>query len=350
MPVQVDPNRSSYDSQEDVTEASRKPPSKLPEQSGQCVTIGLINNMSEAAFKATERQFVSLLDSASEGIQINLSLYVLPGIQRAESNGHHASSRYSNVETLWSTRLDGLIVTGREPMTPNLRDESYWESFTKVLEWARENTYSTVWSCLAAHGAVLHMDGIGRRKSDDKNFGVYECVHVSDHRLTAGLSPHLQMPHSRWNSVAEEELMASGYSVLTRTADAGVDTFVKQENSLFVFFQGHPEYEPDTLLREYRRDVGRYLRGEMNTYPLVPRGYFDLSTEGALIALQEKAISCRSEELLTDITTILEEKKIEDTWHWAAARIYRNWFEYICARKNEGHRDGYEDIACSVSI
>jgi homoserine O-succinyltransferase len=350
MPVQVDPNRSSYDSQEDVTEPSRKPPSKLPEQSGQCVTIGLINNMSEAAFRATERQFVSLLDSASEGIQINLSLYVLPGIQRAESNGHHASSRYSNVETLWSTRLDGLIVTGREPMTPNLRDESYWESFTKVLEWARENTYSTVWSCLAAHGAVLHMDGIGRRKSDDKNFGVYECVRVSDHRLTEGLSPHLQMPHSRWNSVAEEELMASGYSVLTRTADAGVDTFVKQENSLFVFFQGHPEYEPDTLLREYRRDVGRYLRGEMNTYPLIPRGYFDLSTEGALIALQEKAISCRSEKLLADITTIFEEKKIEDTWHWAAARIYRNWLEYICARKNEGHRDGYEDIACSVSI
>jgi homoserine O-succinyltransferase/O-acetyltransferase len=334
MPVQVDPNRSSYDSQEDVTEPSRKPPPKLPEQSGQCVTIGLINNMSEAAFRATERQFVSLLDSASEGIQINLSLYVLPGIQRAESNGHHASSRYSNVETLWSTRLDGLIVTGREPMTPNLRDESYWESFTKVLEWARENTYSTVWSCLAAHGAVLHMDGIGRRKSDDKNFGVYECVRVSDHRLTTGLSPHLQMPHSRWNSVAEEELMASGYSVLTRTADAGVDTFLKQENSLFVFFQGHPEYEPDTLLREYRRDVGRYLRYQANTYPSIPRDYFDRSTEDALAALPEEARSRRSKEVLAGVANALEMAKSEDTWQGTAARIYRNWLEYICERKD----------------
>jgi homoserine O-succinyltransferase/O-acetyltransferase len=350
MPVHVNLNRSSYDSQGGATDPSRKPPSQLPEQSSQCVTIGLINNMSEAAFKATERQFVSLLDAASEGIQISLSLYVLPGILCTESSGHHAGSRYSNVETLWDTRLDGLIVTGREPMTPNLRDESYWESFTKVLEWARENTYSTVWSCLAAHGAVLHMDGIGRRKSDDKNFGVYECVRASDHRLTAGLSPHLHMPHSRWNSVAEEELMASGYSVLTRTADAGVDTFVKEENSLFVFFQGHPEYESDTLLREYRRDVGRYLRCEVNTYPLIPRGYFDLSTERSLTALREKAMSCRNEESLASVTATLEEKKIENTWHSTATRIYRNWLEYICAQKNESQGDGYEGVACPVSL
>ena len=55
--------------------------------------------------------------------------------------------------------------------------------------------------------------------------------------------------------------------MLTRTADAGVDTFIKQQKSLFVFFQGHPEYESDTLLREYRRDVGRYIKGETATYP-----------------------------------------------------------------------------------
>jgi homoserine O-succinyltransferase/O-acetyltransferase len=175
-------------------------------------------------------------------------------------------------------------------------------------------------------------------------------VRASDHRLTAGLSPHLHMPHSRWNSVAEEELTASGYSVLTRTADAGVDTFVKEENSLFVFFQGHPEYESDTLLREYRRDVGRYLRCEVNTYPLIPRGYFDLSTERSLTALREKAMSCRNEESLASVTATLEEKKIENTWHSTATRIYRNWLEYICAQKNESQGDGYEGVACPVSL
>ena len=57
---------------------------------------------------------------------------------------------------------------------------------TRILEWARENTHSTVWSCLAAHAAVLHMDGIGRHRSADKHFGVFECVRVSEHPLLAG--------------------------------------------------------------------------------------------------------------------------------------------------------------------
>ena len=31
-----------------------------------CIEIGLINNMSDEALKATERQFISLLESASD--------------------------------------------------------------------------------------------------------------------------------------------------------------------------------------------------------------------------------------------------------------------------------------------
>ena len=45
--------------------------------------------------------------------------------------------------------------------------------------------------------------------------------------------------------------------------------------SLFLFLQGHPEYEAGTLLREYRRDIARFLRGEREHYPAVPQGYFD---------------------------------------------------------------------------
>ena len=54
---------------------------------------------------------------------------------------------------------------------------------------------------------------------------------------------------------------------------------MKQRESLFVFFQGHPEYDAVTLLLEYRRDVGRYLRRERDTYPPMPQGYFDEETE-----------------------------------------------------------------------
>jgi homoserine O-succinyltransferase len=354
MPVYLQSDRSSrasldsLDSEAGLTRPRRKP-SSLSEQPSPCITIGLINNMPPAAFAATERQFISLLDSASEGIAIQLSLYSLAGIPRPEPGPETAGSIYSNIEDLLETTVDGLIVTGKEPLTPDLRDEPCWKSFTQVLDWARTNTHSAVWSCLAAHAAVLHMDGIGRRRSDEKHFGLLQCTGVSSHQLTAGAPPHFTVPHSRWNGLPEDELEARGYSVLARTADAGVDTFVKQESSLFVFFQGHPEYESETLLREYRRDVGRYIRQEANTYPLLPRGYFDDLTESALTALPEEGITRLGEELFARVESVLETAKIENTWSRTAARTYRNWLEYICAQKSESQRELNASEPISIS-
>jgi homoserine O-succinyltransferase len=227
-----------------------------------CIKIGLINNMSDEALKATERQFISLLESASDNLPIHLSFYTLPGVPRNDFTAGHISRRYSNIEELWDGHLDGLIVTGREPKAANLPDEPYWDSFTRVLAWAQENCQATVFSCLAAHAAILHMDGIRRVQRANKIFGIFECARVSDHWLTAGTVSHIKLPHSRWNGVPEEQLRDCGYEVLTRSAEAGVDTFIKQQKRLFVFFQGHPEYESDTLLREYQRDVGRYINGQ----------------------------------------------------------------------------------------
>ena len=333
MVVDMEASRSGHGRFAGSGGSLSRAPWRRTERPGQCVTIGLVNNMAGAAFQATERQFVSLLDSASECIPIHASFYTLPGLSRTQSGGDHFASHYASVESLLDTHLDGLIVTGREPKMANLRDEPYWESFTQLLEWARSNTYSAVWSCLAAHAAILHMDGIGRRRSEEKKFGVFECAHVSDHPLMQGLSPRFHVPHSRWNGVAQEDLTNSGYCVLSQITGDGVDMFVKQEKSLFVFLQGHLEYESDTLLREYRRDIGRYIKGKTNTYPLLPQGYFESSTESLLTTLRDTAASCRKVELLGKVAAALEITKIENTWQHSASRIYRNWFQSICAQK-----------------
>ena len=303
------------------------------ERLSKTLNIGLINNMANGALEATERQFLSLLDSASEGFSINLTLYSMPGVPRSEAGEKHIQAYYSSTDKLCEANLDAVIVTGREPLTPNLRDEPYWDNFTKVLKWAQENTHSTIWSCLAAHAAVLHLDDVSRVRGRQKLSGIFDCDQVSEHPLTSGAPARFNLPHSRWNGLPEERLTTSGYQVLTRSADAGVDTFIKQEKSLFVFFQGHPEYESNTLLLEYRRDVGRYLRGETDVYPLMPRSYFDEQTANALAALQEQAMTCRREELLTEVANVLSETSIENTWHSTAAAIYRNWLQYIAAQK-----------------
>jgi homoserine O-succinyltransferase len=298
-----------------------------------CIKIGLVNNMSDEALKATERQFISLLDSASGNLPIHLSFYRLLGVPRSGFTAGLMSNCYSNIEELWDRDIDGLIVTGREPMAANLEDEPYWDSFTRMLAWAQENCHATVFSCLAAHAAILHMDGIRRVKRDDKAFGIFQCARVSDHPLIAGTVSHFRLPHSRWNGVPEEQLKDCGYRVLTRSAEVGVDTFIKQRKGLFLFFQGHPEYESDTLLREYQRDVRRYIKGEVPRYPLMPGNYFDETTVEELTALQGKALARRSEELVPELTAILANKRIVNTWQSSAARIYRNWLGHICAQK-----------------
>src|SRR5439155_10473131 len=133
----------------------------------------------------------------------------------------------------------------------------------------------------------------------------------------------------------EEALLACGYRVLTRSEDAGVDAFVKQRKSLFVFFQGHPEYEAVTLLLEYRRDIGRFLRGERDTYPPMPQGYFDEDTMQALTALRERALSDRREELLAEFPTAMAAGKVANNWRSAAEELYPNWLTYICAEKKQ---------------
>ena len=336
MVVNLSAELSGFDGNAKRARAPRgevSPPRNV--HAGECVTIGLLNNMAGAAFKNTERQFVSLLDAASAEIPVQVSFYTLPGLSLTESGGQQFASHYAGLDALLNAQLDGLIVTGREPKKASLRDEPYWESFTQVLEWARNNTCSSVWSCLAAHAAILHLDAIDRRKSDEKHFGVFDCEQVSDHPLTEGLPPRFQVPHSRWNGVAQEDLLARGYSILSRIDGDGVDTFIKQDDSLFVFFQGHFEYESDTLMREYRRDLARFIKGETSAYPLLPAGYFDPDTEKALTALRNDSTASRNAQLLLKVATVVEKAPIANTWQPSATTIYRNWLNYIRERKSQ---------------
>lgn len=303
-----------------------------------CLEIGIVNNMPDRALKAAEHQFIRLLDAVTDGIAVRLMFYALPDVPRTRWGRNHIASFYSSIDHLWNGRLDGLIVTGAEPRTSKLEDEPYWENLIRIVEWSETNTYSAVWSCLAAHAAVQHNHGIARRWLSQKCFGLFQCGVASQHPLTAGVSSPFPMPHSRWNDLPETELAACGYRVLTRAEDGGVDMFVKQRKSLFVFFQGHPEYEAKTLLQEYRRDVGRYLRRESDAYPELPHGYFDPPGVHAVTAFRERATDDRRDFLLGHFPTALAERNLTEPWRPAAVRIYRNWLLHLCGMKGEARK------------
>jgi homoserine O-succinyltransferase len=198
------------------------------------------------------------------------------------------------------------------------------------MNWAEENTASTILSCLAAHAGALHTDGIGRSPLGNKRFGVFEHQLVNAHPLTEGIAEPVCIPHSRWNELREDGLRSSGYDVLTKSPEAGVDLFVKQKRqSLFVHFQGHPEYAGQTLLKEYRRDVKRYLRQERDSYPLLPHGYFDSVATRLLTEFQTRALSDRREELIESFPDSDLVGTLQTRWRGSATSIYRNWLQYL---------------------
>jgi homoserine O-succinyltransferase len=291
------------------------------------LTIGLINNMPDPALKATERQFMRLLQAAAGPRRIRFHCFSLPSVARSPEARWHVESEYSELSELKRMTFDGLIVTGAEPVTPELDQEPYWNDLTEIIDWAKTNTRSTIWSCLAAHAAVLHLDGIERRRLPAKCHGVFDCERVADDVLTRQSPLPLKISHSRLNEIAETDLVRHGYHVLTRSAEAGVDIFVRQYASRFVFFQGHPEYDALSLQREYLRDIGRYLARERETYPAVPMSYFDAATEEKLARFEKRARHQRHPALASELPALNLRSDIAAGS--AAALLFRNWLDFL---------------------
>ena len=311
------------------------------------ITLALINNMPDAALEDTERQFFELLDVASGDIPVHIKLYSLPNIPRNERGQQHLDSFYSGINDLLDSRFDGVIVTGTEPLHSDLKQEPYWTTLTGVLDWAERNTSSTVLSCLAAHAGVFYSDGIPRHRLPDKQFGVFDFQKNGSHALTQHIVDLVQTPHSRWNEVREDALVACGYDVLTSSVPGGVNSFAKKKrNSLFVHFQGHPEYGTQTLLKEYRRDIKRFLRHERETYPSMPRGYFDASVTRLLTEFQKNVLSDAREEQMALFPEEAVVVKLRNSWAPWATDLYRNWLQYLVSRKS----DGTSQVAVSRSL
>jgi homoserine O-succinyltransferase len=270
------------------------------------LTIAVVNNMPDAAFQTTERQLRNLLRSGAGNARVELRLFSLRE-QRCGADGTtFPGPDYESLDDLWSSDIDGMIVTGTEPRSVPLHTEPYWPTLTKLVDWAEQRTVSTIWLCLAAHAAVLYLDGIERCLLPRKLSGVFDCIKSDDHSILAGSPSRWLVPHSRFNDLPEQRLAACDYSILSRSDHVGADIFVKQRQSLFVFMQGHLEYDPCTLLREYRRDVGRFLSGQRALYPDLPCGYFERPIETAV-----------------------------HPWQTTAQRIYGNWLTYLADAKAE---------------
>ena len=293
--------------------------------------IGLLNMMPDAALQATERQFLRLV--AAYGSSANLYVYpfALQAEHRSEIATTHIDTHYSSFSKLRDQDLHALIITGANPITDDIAGEVFWPSLLEVIEWGRTHVRSTLCSCLATHAVLHEYYGTARVELPQRQWGVYEHELLEEnHPLLAGVTSPVCAPHSHRFSVSRLDMEQAGVTVLIASPEAGVHMAVSDDQSKFVFFQGHPEYDAISLLKEYKREIQRFLTGNRASYPLFPEHYLDKPARERLDAYQRQVTESDFEqETLPPFPEAQLASGLRNTWSEAGRIIYRNWLNQV---------------------
>jgi homoserine O-succinyltransferase len=193
-----------------------------------------------------------------------------------------------------------------------------------------------VLSCLSAHAALLVFEGMERSALEHKCTGVFPQVAEPGHPLTARMAGRLTLPHSRLNTVEVGRLTDAGYRVALGSEEVGWSVATKSVNrSDVVLVQGHPEYDPSSLLREYQRDVRRYVRHERDTLPCLPADCAGPDDWADLAELHKRVIGGERDPALVEAFDFDQAgQRAPWPWHDLAVTLYENWLAAIPMRSD----------------
>jgi len=302
--------------------------------------IGLLNMMPDAAIEATERQFFRLVGESNQIAQFYMHPFTLPQLPRNDSTQQYIDQHYDSFDKLKQEGLDALIITGANVTQPDLSAEPFWEPLIEVIDWASQNVASVICSCLATHAVMQFRHGQKRQRLPKKRWGVYSHQVVDRvHPLVIGTNTMFDVPHSRFNEITREQFEAAGLKVLAESPKAGVHLAVSEDLIRVVYFQGHPEYDSISLLKEYKREVVRFARGELEQYPPFPKHYFDAHSRAILSEFEEHLVDARDKQAaLAKFPEQLITARLHNTWHDSAEAVINNWLGKVYQITNNDRR------------
>ncbi|KAG1665729.1 Homoserine O-succinyltransferase [Nymphon striatum] len=316
-------------------------PGQAAQQDIRDLHIGLLNMMPDAALEATERQFFRLVGSSNPIAQFVVHPFTLPEIKREEKAQKHIDSYYETFEQIQEVGLDALIISGANVTQPKLSDEIFWEPLSEVFHWAHENVTSTLCSCLATHASLELHHNQKRRHLKQKRWGVFSHrVCDRNHPLVHGINTLFDVPHSRFNQVDRSQFEAANLQILAESQEAGVQMAVSQDGFRTIYFQGHPEYDSISLLKEYKREVGRFALAynkatrtedfiETN-YPPFPVNYFSPYAQAILEEYKHRLIDAiDATQDIPEFPEALVLDHIDNSWHDTGAAIMAKWMGLV---------------------
>ncbi|MDA8291561.1 MAG: homoserine O-succinyltransferase, partial [Actinomycetota bacterium] len=280
------------------------------------LAVAIVNNMPDAALRHTRRQFSDLVREAVAPRPVEVREYTLPGLRRSPEAAAYLARNASPVSALLQSAPDAVIVTGAEPVAARLEDETYFADLVRLLEWSAALPTQLLLSCLAAHAALLAIDGVRRERLPAKLSGVFDQDVDRSRPGDASLPATVPLPHSRLNDVPTERVRAAGYEVLVSSPETGWSIARGSIGRCEVLLsQGHPEYDGSSLLREYRRDVERHLAGE-SPPPVLPSRCVAPGDEAHVGSFHRSLLEGRRPERL-DLVLPVEElaSRAPRPWH-----------------------------------
>ncbi|WP_427501279.1 homoserine O-succinyltransferase MetA [Methylomonas sp. MED-D] len=315
-------------------------PARALGQSIRELHIGLLNIMPDAALEATERQFFRLVGACNQIAQFHVHPFTIAGLERGPEALAHIERYYESFEQIKRDGLDALIISGANVTHDHLQDEAFWGPLTEVFEWAKQNVTSVLCSCLATHALIQHCYGVERTRLPSKRWGVFSHKVVDRrHPLVAEINTRFDVPHSRYNEVFQADMAKHGLKVLVASDQAGVHLAVSPDGFRIVFFQGHPEYDDISLLKEYKREVLRFYRAERDDYPPFPENYFDPATQRLLSEYEAEVKAARHGA--RPLKALPEEEilgHLDITWRDSAKAVFNNWLGKVYQITNEDRR------------
>lgn len=227
--------------------------------------IALVNLM--PAKIITETQILRLLSNTP--LQVEIEFVRMSSHQSKNTPHAHLSRFYKTFKDVKDQRFDGMIITGAPVEQMEFEEVDYWEELVEIMKWAESNVTSTLFLCWGGQAGLYFYHGIKKYLLKNKIFGVFtNRVTNKKSLLVRGFDELFWAPHSRHTQIRPKDLKkVKDLEILAFSEEAGIH-IAAEKSGKRVYVMGHPEYDPDTLMKEYERDIKKGMKMRL------PRNYF----------------------------------------------------------------------------
>ena len=243
----------------------------------------------------TETQLSRLLGNTP--LQVELTLMHTQSHRSKNTSEEHLLAFYTTFDQIKHRKFDGMIITGAPVEQMEFEEVDYWDELCEIMKWSLSHVHSTFHICWGAQAGLYYHFGVRKKPLEKKLFGVFP--HVADYKksiLFRGFDDEFMVPHSRHTTIDRKDLeKVEGLKILASSEEAGVFA-LSTKNGRQIFITGHPEYDAETLNKEYVRDVNAGKPIE------IPKNYFPNNDPS---------------------------KPPRATWRSSANLLYSNWLNYF---------------------